>query len=127
MSATKLCVLIVDDNVDGAQSLAALVRFDGHEVHVAHEGYDAIRQALRLRPDILFLDIGLPGADGIEIAQVLRNDAGLSGMRIIAVTGYAKEEDRRRAQDAGFDHYLVKPYDPAFIDSVLGSTRPRPR
>jgi CheY-like chemotaxis protein len=127
MPAHRLCVLIVDDNVDAALSLAELVRLDGHEVHAAHEGYDAIRKAMRLRPDILFLDIGLPGADGLEIAQVLRKDQALAGLRIIALTGYGKEEDRRKAVDVGVDQYLLKPYDPTFILSLLGTVRPRSR
>jgi CheY-like chemotaxis protein len=116
-------VLVVDDNVDSANSIAMLLRERGHEVEVAHDGLKALELARRVRPEFVFLDLGLPGLDGFEVARALRREPGLQGARIIAVTGYAQESDRRRALEAGIDQHLVKPADPAFLESLLGPRR----
>ena len=115
---TRLCVLIVDDNVDAAHTLGMLCEHLGHDVDLAHDGVAGLDAARRLRPDVIFLDLALPGIDGHEIARRLRDDSSLRA-RIIAVTGSAGEEERQRAHEAGFDHYLVKPVDAAFIMSLL--------
>src|SRR5262249_7867479 len=101
--------LIVDDNVDAAQTLAELLELCGHTVQVAHDGPRAIQGAAAHRPEVVFLDMGLPGMDGYEVAERLRRQAGASGIVLVALTGYGQAEDRRRSQQAGFDHHLVKP------------------
>ncbi|SRR5690606_26032024 len=117
---TRRRVLIVDDNVDSASSIALVLEHSGHEVHVAHDGPSAVTIARRLRPEFVFLDLGLPGLDGFEVARTLRREPGLEAMRIIAVTGYGQESDRARSREAGIDQHLVKPADPAFLESLLG-------
>ena len=116
---TRLCILIVDDNVDAAHMLGMLCEEFGHDVDGAHDGVAGLDAARRLRPDVIFLDLALPGMDGLEVARRLRQDPSLRDARIIAVTGSAGEEERQRAHDAGFDQYLVKPVDGAFIKSLL--------
>lgn len=113
-------VLIVDDNVDSANSIAMLLSHSGHEVHVAHDGLGALAMARQVRPEFVFLDLGLPGLDGFEVARALRREPGLEALRIIAVTGYGQESDREKAREAGIDQHLVKPADPAFLESLLG-------
>jgi CheY-like chemotaxis protein len=107
--ADALTVLVVDDNADAASMLQALVELDGHRCLVAHEGESALATARSALPDLVLLDIGLPGIDGYQVARRLRAIAGLEGVRIAAVTGYASEDDRQRALDAGFDVHLSKP------------------
>jgi CheY-like chemotaxis protein len=103
--------------------MAAILKESGREVHGVHDGHGAIVAARRLRPEFLFLDLGLPGLDGFQVAETLRREPGLEGMRIIAVTAYGQESDRRRAREAGFDQHLVKPVDMAFVESMLGGAR----
>lgn len=107
----KTRVLIVDDNADGADSLAILLQMWGCAVRVAREGHGAIEDARRFQPDIILLDIGLPGMDGYEVARQLRLLPKVGGARVIAVTGYGSELDRARSQAAGFDFHLTKPVD----------------
>jgi PAS domain S-box-containing protein len=102
-------VLVVDDNADGAASLAMLLKLEGHEAQVAHSGEAALESVERRQPDVVFLDIGMPGMDGYEVARRLRSRPGLTGLKIIALTGWGQEHDRQRARDAGFDHHLTKP------------------
>jgi signal transduction histidine kinase/integral membrane sensor domain MASE1 len=105
-------VLVVDDNLDSAESLAILLQMQGHDVRMASDGPSALAAAREHRPELVLLDIGLPaGMDGYELAQRLRPEAGLERAVIVAVTGYGQEEDRRRTADAGFDGHLVKPVD----------------
>jgi PAS domain S-box-containing protein len=104
-------VLVVDDNVDAASMLDMLLRSLGHETRVAHEGTAALRVAEEFRPDIVLLDIGMPGIDGYEVARRLRTLAKARPMRIVAVTGWGQEGDRERSREAGFDLHLVKPVD----------------
>jgi CheY-like chemotaxis protein len=112
-------VLIVDDNVDQADSLAALCRVLGHDVQVAYDGESALQSARRTRPEIVFLDITLPGMDGYDVAARLRAELG-SRVQLVAVSGRGRDEDRERALGAGFDHFLLKPLDPSFLESLLG-------
>src|SRR5262249_8583145 len=102
-------VLIVDDNVDAANSLAMLLSHAGHEAQVAYSGQHALDCIERFHPEVALLDIGLPGMDGYELAKRLRAMPGHSVMRLVAVTGYGKVEDRQRSQAAGFHDHLVKP------------------
>jgi two-component system CheB/CheR fusion protein len=118
-------ILVVDDNPDQLKSLALLLRGSGHEVHEARDGQEAIDVGLRVRPDVLLLDIGLPQLDGFVVAERLRQEPGLSRMIVIAVTGYGTEEDRRKSMEAGFDSHLLKPVDPNFLERLLiGSSGP---
>ena len=104
-------MLVVDDNVDTATGLSRLLKLLGHDVQVAHDGKAAIEAARAHRPEIVLLDIGLPGMDGYQVASKLREEECCKDAIIIAVSGYGQEEDRRRSQEAGFDHHLVKPVD----------------
>ncbi|QKM49892.1 Autoinducer 2 sensor kinase/phosphatase LuxQ [Burkholderia glumae] len=108
-------VLIVDDNVDAADSLSALLRLQGHTVEVAYSAEDAIRCAEAFCPQVALLDIGLPGMSGYELARTLRAKPRLAGMRLVAVTGYGQTNDVRTAHEAGFDEHLVKPVEPSAL------------
>ena len=119
--APKRRILVVDDNVDAAVSLSRLLALLGHEVQVARDGTSAIYTARSMRPDVVLLDIGLPGADGFQVAQMLRREAGMGALKIIAVTGGAREDDRQRSQECGIDHYVLKPVDFGFLESLLGN------
>jgi len=112
-------VLIVDDNQDSTESLARLLKRTGHEVETALDGPTGINTAHRYQPEIIFLDIGLPEMDGYEIAKRLREDASLTKVTLIAMTGYGQEEDRRKALEAGFDGHMIKPADPADVEKLL--------
>lgn len=112
-------ILIVDDNVDSAVSLALLLRLKLHDVRVAHDGRAALQEARSYRPEIIFLDIGLPGMDGYEVARGLRQGNGEERMVLVAMTGYGQDEDRRRSQEAGFDGHLVKPVDLTVLEELL--------
>jgi CheY-like chemotaxis protein len=112
-------ILVVDDNVDAAESLGTLLRAMGHEVFVAHDGQTALDLLGKARPDIALLDITMPGMSGYELARRVRARAG-SALRIVALSGFGLPEDRARALEAGFDQHMVKPVDPAFLRSLLG-------
>jgi CheY-like chemotaxis protein len=108
-AATPRRVLVVDDNVDAALSLSRLLQAAGHEVEAVHDGLAALASAPKWRPEVILLDIGLPGIDGYEVARRLRSQPETRGAVLVALTGYGQDEDRRRSQEAGFDHHLVKP------------------
>ncbi len=112
-------ILVVDDNVDSAQSLALLLRWRGHDVQVAHDGESGLSAALRHQPNLVFLDIGLPGISGHEVAQRLRSRYSPSQMRLVAMTGYGQANDRLRSSSAGFDQHLVKPVEWPAIEATL--------
>lgn len=112
-------VLVVDDNRDAADSLAALLRMLGHDVEVAYGGLQAIDLARSAPPEVVFLDIGMPGLDGHETARRLRALPGMETARIHALTGWGQDQDRRRSAEAGFDRHLVKPPDPATLQQLL--------
>jgi CheY-like chemotaxis protein len=116
-------VLLVDDNTDAARALALLLRRDGHDVHVAHDGPAALESAPAFRPQVVLLDIGLPkGMDGYEVGRRLRELPGLGDTVLAALTGYGQEDDRQRSLAAGFDAHLVKPVDPAVLKEWLSQT-----
>ena len=115
-------VLVADDNQDGAESLAMLLRISGFEVTVAHSGLAALDAVMQLRPKIAVLDIGMPGLNGYEVAQRIRRQAWGSRMTLIAVTGWGQEDDRRKSQAAGFDHHLTKPVDIKELEHLLNMT-----
>jgi PAS domain S-box-containing protein len=114
-------ILVVDDNEDAAESLAALLSISGHETRMAHDGPDALQQAERFHPDIVFLDIGMPTLDGHETARLIRQQPWGKEMVLIALTGWGQSEDRRRSKEAGFNHHLVKPADPAMVQKLLST------
>ncbi len=102
-------VLVVDDNVDAAELLGEVLEMDGHRVTVVHDGTAALERMGAEEPEVIFLDIGLPGMDGYEVARRIRERAGGAGPRLVAVTGYGQASDRQRSREAGFDAHLVKP------------------
>jgi CheY-like chemotaxis protein len=119
----RLRILIVDENVDAARILGVLCGEMGHECTFAYDGVAALEAARRLQPDVILLDLGLPRMDGFEVARQLRTDPAFRDVLIIAVTGFASEEDRKRSREVGIDQHLVKPADPAFIESLLRRRR----
>ena len=116
-------ILVVDDNVDSAESLAMVLRVTGHQVRTAHDGLTALAMADEFEPEIVLLDIGLPQMDGYEVARRLRSRQRVDGLVIVALTGYGQDDDRRRSREAGFDHHLVKPVQPAVLKPLLGGER----
>jgi CheY-like chemotaxis protein len=119
-------ILVVDDNPDAAELLALLLKLEGHEVMAARDGPAAVRMASEFRPDVVFLDLGLPGMDGYEVARRLRQDNQLADVVLVAVTGYGADDDRQRSHDAGIDHHLVKPVDIADMKQLLRGVAARP-
>ena len=115
----KRRVLVVDDNLDTVQSMALLLKLHGHEVQFAINGLAAIDIARKFRPEVIFLDIGLPDFNGNQIANQLKWEPGLENLRIIAVSGRSEDEYRQRALAAGCEDYRVKPLDPAVLEELL--------
>jgi signal transduction histidine kinase/CheY-like chemotaxis protein len=120
----RLRILVVDDNADAALTLAELLALEGQETHVAHDGPSAVDAAKRLRPDVVILDIGLPGFDGLEAARRLRADPTLKGLLLVALSGWVHPDDRARSREAGFDHHLAKPVQLEDLELVLLDARP---
>ncbi len=116
-------ILLADDDVDGAETLAIVLRMAGHDVQVAHDGPSTLKIAAAFRPDVIFLDVGMPGMDGFETARQLRQNVGLDSALLVALTGYGREEDRQRAEEAGFDHFLVKPTPPKLLTDIAAQAR----
>jgi len=117
----SLRVLVVDDNVDAAQTLGLLLKATGHDARMAFDGVNAVKVALEFLPNIVLLDIGLPGLDGYEVAKRLRQDSSLDGVVLVALTGYGQATDKLRSQDAGFNHHLVKPADFDKVQQILAT------
>jgi len=116
-------VLVIENNVDAAESLREVLELDGHEVVVAYDGPGGIAKAREFRPDVVLCDIGLPGMDGYQVARAFRSDEALRENYLVALSGYALPEDLQRAQDAGFDRHLAKPPSLEKLESVLGAIR----
>ncbi|MBA3597273.1 MAG: PAS domain S-box protein [Methylibium sp.] len=112
-------VLVVDDNTDAAESLSDLLQIGGHTTRVANDGHQAIRMAREFQPHLVFLDIGIPGKNGYEVARALRKTPGLEQVTLAALTGWGAEEDRVRSKDAGFDHHFTKPAEFELINGLL--------
>ena len=117
----SLRVLVVDDSVDTVTTLAMLVRESGHEVRTAYDGSAVLEAALDFRPNVVLLDIGLPGLNGFEVAKQLRQQPALQNAVLVAMTGYGQTRDRQRSQEAGFDHHLVKPGDFGKVLEILAT------
>jgi len=124
-STNPLRVMVVDDNADAAQMLAALLEVQGHAVSVEYDAAGALARARRERPDVMLLDIGLPDMDGYELARHLRAQPETAGATLVALTGYGQHQDRQDAERAGFDHYLVKPADLNQVNEVLAHAQTR--
>jgi CheY-like chemotaxis protein len=115
----KRKVLVVDDNPDAAGTLAALVDALGGESRTAADGAGAIQSAMEFSPDVILLDIGMPGMDGYETCRRIRQHASGHRAFIVAITGWGQDGDKRRPADAGFDAHLTKPADPAELERLL--------
>jgi len=113
------CILVVDDNRDAAASLATLLELEGHEIHLAYDGVEAVRTAAALRPDVILLDIGLPQINGYEAARMIRGEAWGKTMKLVALTGWGQTDDHARSQEAGFDRHLVKPVELEVLNRLL--------
>ena len=111
-------VLVVDDSVDSAETLGELLKIWGHDVRLAHDGPGAVEAARDYRPDVILLDIGLPGMDGFAVARQLRTE-GLQTRLLVALTGYGEQTDKRRSQEAGFHHHMVKPVHPDALQKLI--------
>jgi CheY-like chemotaxis protein len=118
----SLKILVVEDNRDAAESMRMLLELFGHHVALAYNGPDGVKTARDFRPDVVLCDIGLPGMDGYGVAAELRRDPATAAASLIAISGYGQEEDHRRARQAGFDHHLTKPVDPAVLRPLLVRT-----
>ncbi len=112
-------ILVVDDNRDSADSLTTMLNIMGNEVRTAHDGQEAVDLAATFDPEVVLMDIGLPMLNGFDAARRMRDQPGGKGMVIVALTGWGQEEDRRRSQEAGFDHHFVKPVDPFALEKLL--------
>lgn len=114
-----LRILVVDDNVPSAMTLAWAVESHGYTVEVCHNGRCALEAVERFRPDVILLDLGMPGLNGLQVARAVRADKRFSGVKIIAQTGWGDSETRRRTAEAGFDLHLVKPVDLDVLEDML--------
>lgn len=119
--------MVVEDDADSRDALQTLLELDGYRVDVAADGPGGIELARTKDPDIALIDIGLPGADGYEVARQIRAGAGGKRIALVALTGWAQPEHRKRAIEAGFDAHLVKPVDPHELSRVLGQLAAAPR
>jgi len=123
--APALQVLVVDDNVDAAETMAMLLDMSGHRTAMVHSGLDVLDAALRVPPDVILLDIGLPGMNGYEVAARIRQERALDQTLLVALTGWGSDADKRAATEAGFDVHLTKPVGPDALMEVLARVKPR--
>jgi PAS domain S-box-containing protein len=115
----KRCILVVDDNVDSAQSLAMMLEIGGHTAHLAYDGVEAVEVAGAVRPQIILMDIGMPRLNGYDACRRIRAEEWGREIVMVALTGWGQTDDRLRSEEAGFDHHLVKPVEPAALDALL--------
>jgi CheY-like chemotaxis protein len=114
-------VLIVDDNHDAADALGMALGLEGHSIETAHDGPEALAAAAEFEPDAVVLDIGLPEMDGYEVARRLRGNPRFANLLLLAVSGYGRDDDRRRSREAGFDHHLTKPVSVDELNALIVS------
>jgi CheY-like chemotaxis protein len=117
--ATRKRILLADDNRDAAESLAIILRLEGHEVELAHDGAAALQLFAERQPDVALLDIGMPKTNGYEVARQIRAASNGREVLLIAITGWAQDSDRARSRAAGFDHHLTKPVEPDTLIELL--------
>jgi CheY-like chemotaxis protein len=121
----RLKVLVVDDNTDLVEMLSTVVEAAGHDAWKAFDGQSGISAALRHRPDVVLLDLGLPDMDGCDVARALRREPALRGAYLVALTGWGQQADRQKTQEAGFDQHLTKPADPGTLTRLLAEIAAR--
>jgi CheY-like chemotaxis protein len=114
-------ILVADDNRDAAESLKLILELGGHDVHTVFDGESAVRCAETFEPDIALVDIGMPRANGYEVASRIREQPWGKGIYLVALTGWGQDDDKRRAHEAGFDAHLVKPVPPEALDRLLAT------
>ena len=112
-------IVVADDNRDAGDTLAMLLRLDGHEVHVATDGLEAVEMFARVQPEVVILDIGMPGLSGHEVARRIRDSRSEQPVILIAVTGWGQKADKDRAAESGFDHHFTKPVEPTVLSALL--------
>lgn len=112
-------ILVADDNRDAAETLAMLLKLDGHDVHVANDGLEAVDMFSRVSPDVVILDIGMPGLSGHEVARRIRDLGTEPPVTLIAITGWGQKADKDRAMESGFDHHFTKPVEPTVLSALL--------
>ena len=117
-------VLIVDDNEDLANSLAEILNMNGHQTWVAYDGFRAIEIAKATELDVVLMDLGMPGLNGIETAKRIRALPGCDRLPVAAITGWGQESDRARTREAGFNWHLVKPIDPELLNRIVATLEP---
>jgi CheY-like chemotaxis protein len=115
-------ILVIDDNADAASSLAMLLKLTGNETHIAHDGLEAVNAAEKFLPNVVLLDIGLPGLNGLEVCRRIREQPWGKHMAIVALTGWGQSDDHRKSKEAGFDHHMVKPVDCAALMRLLAQS-----
>jgi CheY-like chemotaxis protein len=116
-------IMVVDDNLDSADSLSMMLELLGHEVSAAHDGVEAVETARSFRPDVAFLDVGMPRMNGYEAARLIRLQPECAGVILVALTGWGQEEDKRRSHEAGFDVHMVKPIDYNAVEKLISDLR----
>jgi PAS domain S-box-containing protein len=121
-AAVSRRILLADDNRDAAESLAIILRLEGHEVELAHDGVAALRSFAEHKPDVALLDIGMPKANGLDVARQIRATPDGKGVLLIAITGWAQDSDKEQSRAAGFDHHLTKPIEPDTLIGLLGDS-----
>jgi len=118
-------ILVVDDNLDSAESMAMMLKLSGHEVATAHDGLEGLKLAQEFQPDVVLLDIGMPKLDGYEAARSIRQQSWGRDMMLVALTGWGQAEDKRRSHEAGFDAHLVKPVDFDALETLVAGIKDR--
>jgi CheY-like chemotaxis protein len=120
-SSSQRRILVADDNQDAADTLAMILKVIGNDVRTANDGLQAVNTAADFQPSVILLDIGMPELNGYEACQRIRQQPWGKNIILIALTGWGQDEDKRRSEEAGFDHHLVKPVDPLVLEKLLAT------